>query len=161
MTRWTGLANRRELLVRLEQACISGAASASPLTLMILDLDNFKGINDALGHRAGDQLLFELSVRLRYAARAPATVARLGGDEFAVLVPGMDRAGGERLVGRICDGIERDFELQGMRLSVRASIGIAICPEHGSDPRRSDPARGCRDVLRQGSRIQAQSICDL
>ncbi len=143
----TGLANRRQLLALLGEACAPGPA-VSRVALMILDLDNFKGINDGLGHAAGDELLVELALRLVNAVGPDASVARLGGDEFAVLARGADAVEARRIAGRICQATEREFELQAeVRLSARASIGIAVCPEHGRDPatliRHADVAMYC------------------
>jgi diguanylate cyclase (GGDEF)-like protein len=143
----TGLANRRQLLALLGEAC-APASAVSRLALMILDLDNFKGINDGLGHTAGDELLVELAQRLVKAVGGNATVARLGGDEFAVLARGADAAEAQRIAQRMCQAIEHEFELQAeVHLSARASIGIAVCPAHGRDPatliRHADVAMYC------------------
>jgi diguanylate cyclase (GGDEF)-like protein len=143
----TGLANRRQLLALLGEACAPAGAVAR-VALMILDLDNFKGINDGLGHTAGDELLVELARRLVDAVGGDATVARLGGDEFAVLARGVEAVEARLIAQRTCEAIEHEFELQAeVRLSARASIGIALCPEHGHDPatliRHADVAMYC------------------
>ncbi|HEV3047023.1 MAG TPA: EAL domain-containing protein [Solirubrobacteraceae bacterium] len=140
----TGLANRRQLLALLKDACAPGARVA----LMILDLDNFKGINDGLGHVAGDELLVELAQRLVDAVGPAATVARLGGDEFAVLARDAGEAEARQIAERVCRASEHEFELQAeVRLSARASIGIAVRPAHGRDPatliRHADVAMYC------------------
>jgi diguanylate cyclase (GGDEF)-like protein len=143
----TGLANRRRLLALLGEACARGPA-VSCVALMILDLDNFKGINDGLGHAAGDELLVALARRLVNAVGDDGIVARLGGDEFAVLAPGASAVQARAIAERTCRAIEHEFELQAeVHLSARASIGIAVCPEHGHDPasliRHADVAMYC------------------
>ncbi|HTA12001.1 MAG TPA: EAL domain-containing protein [Solirubrobacteraceae bacterium] len=143
----TGLANRRQLLTLLGEACAPGHA-VSRVVLMILDLDNFKGINDGLGHAAGDELLVELARRLLDAVGPDATVARLGGDEFAVLALGAGAVEALQIAERACQALEHEFELQAeVHLSARASIGIAVRPEHGRDPatliRHADVAMYC------------------
>jgi len=143
----TSLPNRRQLLALLGEACAAGRA-VSPVALMILDLDNFKGINDGLGHAAGDELLVELARRLLDAVGPDATVARLGGDEFAVLARDADAGEAREIAERVCRATEREFELQAeVHLSARASIGIALCPAHGRDPatliRHADVAMYC------------------
>ncbi len=158
----TGLANRRRLLALLGEACAPGPAG-SRVALMILDLDNFKGINDGLGHAAGDELLVELARRLVSAVGGDATVARLGGDEFAVLARGSAAVEVRRIAERMCHATEQEFELQGeVRVSARASIGIAVCPGHGRDPatliRHADVAMYC--AKRSGSERSTFELYD-
>src|SRR5260370_29659542 len=82
----TGLANRANFLNRLEEAVARRQSDATPITVLCLDLDNFKSVNDALGHPAGDELLIRVAGRLTAALGEMGTIARLGGDEFAVLI---------------------------------------------------------------------------
>jgi diguanylate cyclase (GGDEF)-like protein len=110
----TGLANRRELEVRIR------AALGSPTTVALIDLDDFKAVNDRLGHGVGDRLLIAVAERLRSVARPGDTVARLGGDEFALLVPSGD-------VSVFAEALEQPFMAGAHRLLVRASIGVADC----------------------------------
>ena len=86
----TQLPNRALLRVRLDQAWARGRRSHSPMALLFLDFDDFKDINDSLGHDAGDQLLVTLAARLAESLRPGDTIARLGGDEFAVLIENLD-----------------------------------------------------------------------
>jgi diguanylate cyclase (GGDEF)-like protein/PAS domain S-box-containing protein len=121
----TQLANRASFEERLNAALASPDRLDSMAVLMI-DLDDFKPINDTFGHHAGDELLIQVAARLRRVVRSQDTVARLGGDEFAVLMPGATRehavAAAERVIGSVADHILA----AGHRLSVRASVGVAI-----------------------------------
>jgi diguanylate cyclase (GGDEF)-like protein len=105
-----------------------------PLALILMDLNEFKEVNDTLGHFAGDQLLRQVGDRLGRFAREPETlVARLGGDEFAVLRACDDAAGVEELAGRISEALRRPFLIAGMTLEIEVSLGIALAPMHASD----------------------------
>jgi diguanylate cyclase len=100
----------------------------------ILDLDNFKELNDTLGHQAGDALLRSVGPRVQRALRTTDTVARLGGDEFAILLdPAPDRVGIVRVADKILHALREPFEVQGIALRVTASIGIAAFPDDGGD----------------------------
>ena len=140
----TGLPNRVLLRDRLERML---GQAGEPLVLMIVDLDDFKAVNDTLGHAYGDRLLQEVADRLGGALRPSDTLARLGGDEFAVLLPGAGTDEGEMLATRLVGTLDQPFVLDGMVLNVRASVGFAVHPEHGSDPedllRRADIALYC------------------
>jgi diguanylate cyclase (GGDEF)-like protein len=130
----TRLPNRALFNDRLQQAVHVARRSGSPLTVMIMDLDRFKHINDTLGHAVGDDVLREVGARLRGVLRESDTVARLGGDEFgALLTTGSD----ERIVDvvrKILRCMEQPIECDGHSLDVGASIGIARYPEHGDNP---------------------------
>ena len=140
----TGLANRVEFAARLELAAQRAQSTGLEQSVLLMDLDRFKDVNDSLGHHAGDQLLIQLADRLRNVVRPGDTVARLGGDEFAILLPDTDRliAGGlaEAMRAAIGDGVDLD----GVCLETGASIGLAIAPDHGSNAqelmRRADAA---------------------
>jgi diguanylate cyclase (GGDEF)-like protein len=123
----TGLPNRVLLRERIEDAIRAGDGC----TVMLMDLNHFKEINDTLGHHQGDRLLQELALRLRATLRAEDTVARLGGDEFAILVRGAadPDAVAESLLARL----RQPFVVDETTLQVGASIGLARCPEHGND----------------------------
>jgi diguanylate cyclase (GGDEF)-like protein len=103
--------------------------------LLLIDLDRFKEVNDALGHHYGDRLLLQVGERLRGSLREVDTVARLGGDEFAVLLPRIETAEGATTVARKLQAAleEEPFLLEDLALDVEASIGVAIYPRHGSD----------------------------
>ncbi|WP_298109685.1 EAL domain-containing protein [Bradyrhizobium sp.] len=132
----TGLANRAEFNARLEHACKRLKRSGSTVTVMMVDLDRFKVVNDTFGHPAGDQLLIEVGRRLKSTVRETDVVARLGGDEFAVIQEGGSdqHEGAIALALRIISAISRPFDLNGNRTSLGTSIGIVLAPEHESDP---------------------------
>ena len=132
----TGLPNRRLFLDRLEHA-LQRRGNHRSLAVIFLDLDRFKGVNDTLGHDAGDRLLIELAGRLRDCVRASDTVARLGGDEFAVLMEELyaERDAG-RLAERMCALVREPVCLEGREVFVTASAGIAMAQGAGGDPLR-------------------------
>ena len=129
----TDLPNRNLLIDRLEQAIRTGHRDHHPLSLLVLDLDRFKEVNDTLGHHYGDLLLKEVGPRLRGALRESDTIARLGGDEFAVLLPTSDREGAILTAQKILESLEQPFTLGELTLDVEASIGIATFAQHGAD----------------------------
>jgi diguanylate cyclase (GGDEF)-like protein len=115
-------------------------ADGTWIALLLVDLDRFKDVNDALGHGAGDRLLAAVGARLNSVLRPDQLLARLGGDEFAVVLPGVERAGAEQVGAAVRDALVRPFEIDGTRLHISASVGVATaCPP------RDDPT----DLLRQ------------
>ena len=124
----TGLANRALFTNRVEHALVLRSGGARPdVAVLLLDLDDFKGVNDTLGHPAGDTLLRAVGVRLREALSASCTVARLGGDEFAVLIE--EVAGAPSAIDaadRIVAVLQRPFDIEGREVFVTASVGIAL-----------------------------------
>jgi diguanylate cyclase (GGDEF)-like protein/PAS domain S-box-containing protein len=132
----SGLPNRLLLHDRLQQAVRAAKRDETPASLLLMDLDHFKEVNDTLGHAAGDRLLVEVARRLTGAIRPGDTVARLGGDEFAVVLPGADADAARIAARRIQNAVERPLKLtdHGIDVDVRASIGIAVSPEHGREP---------------------------
>ncbi len=129
----TGLPNRSLLLDRLEQALRTARRLATPLALLVMDLDRFKEINDTFGHHAGDLLLTEVAARMRSDLRETDTIARLGGDEFAVVLPGADEAGAGRVAQKIIAAVQQPFEIEGHAQEISVSIGMAVSPQHGED----------------------------
>lgn len=131
----TDLPNRALLRDRVKQALLRGEREKLAVGLMLIDLDDFKNINDSLGHSAGDQLLVSCAKKLLAAARNTDTVARLGGDEFVVLVPDLHRheAGSivDRIANDICLELASGVEVGDRSISSTASIGIAIYPDNG------------------------------
>jgi len=132
--RLTGLPNRTLLMERLNDALAAlRNRSGPPFDLLFIDLDNFKHINDSLGHRVGDQLLVAFARRLSGTLRAEDTIARLGGDEFVLLMTGQhDRLEVERLAERIQCALRSPFLLEGRSVVVTASMGIASSSAAGT-----------------------------
>ncbi len=129
----TGLPNRTQLNNHLKYALSLAKRSNGHLSLMFLDLDHFKDINDTLGHSVGDNVLIELAKRLRLVLREEDTVTRLGGDEFIVLLPGTDVLGAGRTAQKLLDAIATAYQIEQYDLLLTASIGIALYPEDGED----------------------------
>jgi diguanylate cyclase (GGDEF)-like protein/PAS domain S-box-containing protein len=129
----TDLPNRSLLADRVGQLTSVSRRDHRPFALMFMDLDQFKNINDTLGHSIGDALLSEVARRLQGSLRDLDTVARLGGDEFAVLLPGADAAGAELVAGKLLERLAEPCMVQGHELSMTMSIGIATYPSDGDD----------------------------
>lgn len=129
----TQLPNRTLLQDRLKQALFVAEREKSNVAVLMIDLDRFKEVNDSLGHEAGDQLLIQVGARFSGVLRHSDTVGRLGGDEFAVIIPNADSKLASRLASSLLEALETDFEINGMSLSVSASIGISVSPLHGMD----------------------------
>ena len=129
----TGLPNRTQLDARAKYAISLAQRKQEPLALMFLDIDNFKDINDTLGHSVGDTLLVELARRLRLALREEDTVSRLGGDEFIFLLPGVDALGVAHVALKVLEVIADPCRIEQHDLYVTGSIGIALYPGDGAD----------------------------
>jgi diguanylate cyclase (GGDEF)-like protein/PAS domain S-box-containing protein len=130
----TGLSNRADFQSRLREA-LARVARGGQLAVLCLDLDNFKNINDALGHAVGDDLLRSVADRLQRCVREVDLVARLGGDEFAIIQNAIDSPGAAAaLAQRIRDDIGKPFDLGGVQAVVNASMGIAVAPTDSTDP---------------------------
>ena len=130
----TGLPNRNLLNDRLEQAVIQARRRQTTLTVALLDLDQFKQINDSLGHGSGDRVLKIVAERLAACVREGDTVARLGGDEFVVVLSGQDSdEGAIQVIERIVRSIGEPVITDGRELVVTCSIGVASYPSHGAD----------------------------
>jgi diguanylate cyclase (GGDEF)-like protein/PAS domain S-box-containing protein len=121
----TGLANRSLFRDRLGHALARATRGRGPTAVLYLDLDDFKVVNDRLGHAAGDRLLVAVGERLRSATRAEDTVARLGGDEFAIIVEEKESAEAAVAAGRILGALAAPFRVDDVEISIRGSIGIA------------------------------------
>jgi diguanylate cyclase (GGDEF)-like protein len=130
----TGLTDRAVLLDRLEVALREGRRSGNPVALLLVDLDDFKQVDDALGHDPGDDLLVALGHRLSDDLRDSDTVARLGRDDLAVLLTtDADREGAIVAATRVHAALGRPIEVGDLRLQCGASIGIALHPDHADD----------------------------
>ena len=130
----TGLPNRALFGDRVERALMAARRDGTQPVVMLLDLDRFKEVNDALGHHHGDELLRQIGPRIASALRRSDTVARLGGDEFAVLLPGATSpAAGADVGEKILAALDEPFHVEGVELEIGASLGIAAYPGHGED----------------------------
>ena len=130
----TGLANRLLFRERLDAAA-QGLASGAAFALHCIDLDRFKEVNDLHGHPAGDALLKAVARRLEETVRSSDVIARLGGDEFAVIQAGAgSQAEAESLARRLIAAVGRPYQLQGHRIEIGATIGIALAPADGANP---------------------------
>ena len=128
----TGLPNRRLLMDRLERAVASSTREGCHGALLFLDLDNFKGINDTLGHEWGDRLLVQVGARVSACVRATDTVARLGGDEFVVVIEGLHAeeaeaaAEAEAVAQKVLAALNQPYQIEGCEMHSTPSIGIAL-----------------------------------
>ncbi|HEY3970722.1 MAG TPA: EAL domain-containing protein [Solirubrobacteraceae bacterium] len=126
----TGLPNRTLILDRVEQMLVRARRNQTPVAALFVDLDNFKHINDTLGHGVGDQLLRAVAARLEAVVRDIDALGRLGGDEFVVVAEGMSLAAGPELIAeRLLGALKQPFKLKGAentRLVVTASVGVAM-----------------------------------
>jgi diguanylate cyclase len=131
----TELPNRLLFHDRVHQAILGATRTGTRVAVMVLDVDRFKEVNDALGHHTGDLLLYELGYRLTETLRQSDSVARLGGDEFAILLPEIDdQEGALAAANKIRDALRVPIAVRDLSLEVEASAGIALYPDHGLDP---------------------------
>jgi diguanylate cyclase (GGDEF)-like protein len=161
----TGLPNRALFSDRTERALMSARRDGGRPVVMLLDLDRFKEVNDALGHHHGDELLRQIGPRIASVLRRSDTVARLGGDEFAVLLPAATSAAGGAEVGeKIMAALEEPFHVEGVELEIGASLGLAAYPEHGEDVeslvQAADVAMYTAKGGRTGSELYAKATDD-
>lgn len=129
----TGLPNRLLLHERLQQALAEAWGSGAQVAVAFIDLDNFKLINDGLGHQTGDAVLRIMAQRLRSCVRSGDVVARQGGDEFVVLLPRTSRGAVSYLAGLILDAVSQPCTIGGRELRVTCSIGVSLSPGDGED----------------------------
>lgn len=129
----TGLANRLLFNDRLKTSIMRGQRQGMSFSTMLIDLDDFKAINDSLGHNVGDLVLREVARRLKSNVRKVDTVARLGGDEFVIILESLDRDQVIQFADKLVNSIREPFLLAGHEFDVGLSMGIAFYPEHGHD----------------------------
>jgi diguanylate cyclase (GGDEF)-like protein/PAS domain S-box-containing protein len=128
----TGLANRNLLSDRLRQAIASASRNGNMVGILLHDLDNFKVINDSLGHDAGDALLKVVAQRMRAVVRETDTVARLGGDEFVIVLPAMESSNEATIVAnKLLYELSKPFTVEQQQVYVSASIGVSLYPRDG------------------------------
>ena len=131
--RLTGLPNRAQFCENVQQAICNAGTDGAALTVLTLDLDRFRHINEVLGGRFGDHALVAVALRLEQAVREGDVVARLGGDEFALLLPHAEPAVAERLVQRIAHALEQPLTIAGHTVDLSAGLGLATWPLHADD----------------------------
>ena len=156
----TDLPNRVLLHERMQRALRAAIGqNDNHVTLLLMDLDRFKEVNDTLGHHCGDLLLQQVASRLQSALRDSDTIARLGGDEFAALLPATDVTGAELVAQKILRALVQPFVLEGQQVDIGASIGIASHPRHASDAstlmQRADVAMYSAKRARAGYAVYA------
>ena len=127
----TNLPNRRLLMERIEHAIATASLTKKPIAILMMDLNRFKDVNDTLGHHYGDELLIALAQRLRHMSSLSRMVARMGGDEFGFVLEGFSKKDALILSKEILCLVDEPFIIDGHRLSIGGSIGIAMYPEHG------------------------------
>ena len=130
----TGLPNRVRFQELVHEAVQAGLRERHPVTLLLMDLEHFKEVNDTLGHHRGDSLLWQVGTRLRNALFASTVVARLGGDEFGILLPELEPGVGvQTVIAKIQACLRVPVLIDGIPIVVEASIGVATVPEHAND----------------------------
>jgi diguanylate cyclase (GGDEF)-like protein len=150
----TGLANRQHFQALTDDL----RAAGTPVAVLLMDLDRFKDVNDALGHDVGDQLLLQIGERLRERLAERGVVARFGGDEFAVLLPKIrTREVAVAIADDLGAAMEHPIPIGHLRLNARVSIGVALAPEHGNDAKtliqRADVAMYVAKTSHTGVRV--------
>lgn len=131
----TGLLNRRGFQSRVEQQLVQMRTAEAHGALLLIDLDNFKDVNDTLGHMAGDELLKRVSMLMRETLRSVDVIARLGGDEFAFFLYGTDMKEAQTVAANLLEVLRRNsVVVSGQAVGVSASCGIALAPDHGMTP---------------------------
>lgn len=132
----TGLGNRRALQEHWDSEMARSLATASQrmIAILMIDLDNFKPINDYFGHAAGDDILRMVAIRLRQSVRQNDRVVRMGGDEFAILLTNLeDQDDAEKICQRISDAFAKPFIIQGEEIDVGATVGASLYPHHAGN----------------------------
>ncbi len=128
----TGLGNRYAFIRALERRFASD--DGKPFSLLLVDIDNFKRINDSLGHQTGDKLLISLARRLRNSLTPSGILARFASNEFAILLEAADLAGAQQLAHQVLHTLDKPLFVDNQLISVTGSVGVASTPEHGVDP---------------------------
>jgi diguanylate cyclase (GGDEF)-like protein len=153
----TGLANRTLFNERLDRAMQLRQSEGIPVAVVAVDLNDFKFVNDNLGHPIGDALLVGVARRLLASARGGDTVARLGGDEFALLVDGGADAA-ERIGNRIATAFEEPFHIRGHELLIRPSVGLAVAESDEADPSADELLRRAYAAMLMAKRSRVRAV---
>ena len=157
----TGLSNRRSFNQTLDRLVVprnsdEGHPGDGSFALLLIDLDDFKAVNDTFGHQTGDGLLIEVSRRIASAVAAGAIAARLGGDEFAVLVPDLaHNSAAEDLAVQIHESLFLPFIFEGHTHRISASIGLAVFPDHGAN---AQAIIRCADLALYAAKTEGKSL---
>jgi diguanylate cyclase (GGDEF)-like protein len=154
----TDLSNRVLFRDRMIEGLAEVSDRGGAMAVLCLDLDNFKTVNDRLGHAVGDKLLRWVAARLRECAGPNDTVARLGGDEFAILQRGPQPQSAERLASRMVEIIGRPPPMENHIIHTGVSVGIAIAPDHGLDP---DELMKCADLALYQAKARGRGVYQL
>lgn len=126
----TGLANRTALSTMTDRTTGAGVSSGLFTAVLMLDLDHFKGVNDAWGHAAGDDLLVAVARRIEHAVQTGDLIARLGGDEFVIVMAGLDHTGGAlHVADRLVRALHEPFVIHNAEVSITVSVGVAIAAD--------------------------------
>ena len=150
----TGLPNQSLFADRVTSEIARATRNRMRVAVGVLDLDRFKTVNDSLGHGAGDQLLVQVAERIGGVMRAPDTIARMGGDEFTLLLPDVVEGGETAAAERILDAFVPPFEIEGHRLRISPSIGIAVFPNDGDS---FEQLLKCADVAMYRAKDQGRN----
>jgi diguanylate cyclase (GGDEF)-like protein/PAS domain S-box-containing protein len=129
----TNVANRRLFTESVEESLKESRFYGQTGSIMYLDLDKFKQINDTMGHDVGDELLKEFTERIKGCLRQNDTLARMGGDEFTILLPETDKVNAKIIANRILQAVQVPYHIKGRTISISSSIGISVYPEHGEN----------------------------
>ncbi|WP_457788736.1 putative bifunctional diguanylate cyclase/phosphodiesterase [Pseudomonas sp. PL-6] len=128
----TNLGNRLAFIRSLEERF--ARSPRPPLGLLLVDIDNFKRINDSLGHQTGDKLLSALARRLRNSLGAKGSLARFASNEFAILLDGGDQEAAQRIAQQVLQTLDKPLFVDNQLISITGSVGLALAPQHGDDP---------------------------
>lgn len=154
----TGLPNRALLLDRLESAILRSQRNQSILALMMVDIDNFKLINESLGHEHGDQIILSVARRLEQSIRDTDTLSRIGADEFNMIIENISRAEDVGLMAnKFCRAIEHTLTILDQDIHIDASIGISVFPQDGTD---SSTLLSHADAALQRAKEQGGHVCE-
>jgi len=129
----TDLPNRKYFIDQLKVALIRARLQKKSITVLLIDLNGFKDINDTLGHQIGDKLLIQMGRRLEQSLQEQGVIARLGGDEFAIYLPDTNQVSSISVLENIQSCIEEKFTIDGINTYIGMSIGAAVFPDHGND----------------------------